>query len=252
MSYHVTAANSYNLHYIDQRIDDRIRELSTSSDQTSDLSRPILASSSGTAPDPISSDPTNTQSLTADALSSNISHADDTNRTRPAENGSEARGHVRVDVAIEHGSIANFCSCSCHWPVSVKTPDWLANTVGRLLLRWQRNPQSCKKASCRACSHFTRKTVHVQYYLPWWMMRSIIQLESGYTASRRLAISLKTTNMIPEDSNVFLLAQHNNLDGMRKLFSSGLASPFDITPNGRTPLHVSKLFRCIGILIEHQ
>jgi len=146
--------------------------------------------------------------------------------------------HVKVELTVEQDVIASFCSCSCHWSVAMKTPNWLANAVGMLLLRWQRSPQTCKRPSCRNCSKATRKTMRIQYYLPWWMMGRIVQLESGYNASRRLTISFKTSHIVPEDSNVFLLAQHNNLDGIKKLFSQGLASPFDVSPTGRTPLHV--------------
>ncbi|PVH70552.1 ankyrin [Cadophora sp. DSE1049] len=115
--------------------------------------------------------------------------------------------HVKVEFTVEQNAIAN------------------------------RSSQTCMRPSCKTCRKITSKRVRIYYYLPWWMMGRIIQLASGYNASRRLVVSFKASCVVPEDSDVFLYAQHNNLDGIRKLFSQGRASPFDITPTGRTPLH---------------
>jgi hypothetical protein len=231
--YHVTDPQ-----YIDQRISTRIQELMPPPEFALP---PVHASSSNTGhtiPTFAVEDVTMTSILTAEDLpliSTGLSPASTQNFvTSPISN----KRHVRVEMTVEQDVISSVCSCSCHWPSAMKTPNWLANAVGTLLIRWQRSPQTCKRPSCKTCSKMTQKTMRLQYYLPWWMMGHIIQLESGYNAARRLAISFRTSYVVPEDSTVFLLAQHNNLDGIRKLFSQGLASPFDVSPTGRTPLHV--------------
>lgn len=43
--------------------------------------------------------------------------------------------HVKVEFTVEQNAIANVCSCSCHWLGAMKTPNWLANAVGMLLIR---------------------------------------------------------------------------------------------------------------------
>ena len=56
---------------------------------------------------------------------------------------------------------------------------------------------------------------------------------SGHT------VSLRTPRSISSKSNVFMLAQHGNIQGMKRLFEQRLASPFDIShEEGRSALHV--------------
>jgi hypothetical protein len=74
------------------------------------------------------------------------------------------------------------------------------------------------------------------------MMGRLVEFESSWNASHKLKLSLRTSGIIPDNSLVFLYAQHNKLDGMKRLFSEHLASPFDISSKGRTPLHVRHLY----------
>ncbi|KAK0701285.1 ankyrin repeat-containing domain protein [Lasiosphaeris hirsuta] len=144
---------------------------------------------------------------------------------------------VQVEVTLTEDS-HNICECSCHSPLAVRTPSWLVDAVGRLLIRWYRSPETCAKCSIRACKVARNRMLSTQYFFPWWMtQRRLIELESGWSTRQRLSISLRTTNIIPDDSTVFLFAEHNNIDGMKRLFEQKLASPYDVSLRGRTSLH---------------
>lgn len=46
-------------------------------------------------------------------------------------------------------------------------------------------------------------------------------------------------NLRDPDEAIFIACQNRDVDTVRVLLKEGLASPFDLTPNGLTPLHVS-------------
>jgi hypothetical protein len=53
-------------------------------------------------------------------------------------------------------------------------------------------------------------------------------------------VSLSMPRVIPDNAPVLTFAVQGNLDGIKSLFSKGVASPYDVAlSNGRTALHVS-------------
>jgi len=45
-------------------------------------------------------------------------------------------------------------------------------------------------------------------------------------------------NMRDPNAPIFVACENRDLETVRKLLNGGLASPFDVTPGGATPLHV--------------
>ena len=150
-----------------------------------------------------------------------------------------ASEHVQVELNVSQSDFSKICGCVCHVPLAIKTPSWVGNAVGMLLVRWYTNPQECAYCRRRKCDTVQKDTISARYFFPMWMVSRFIELESAWTSSKRLSLSLRTSRVIPDDSHIFTYTQHNNLEGVKRLFRQGLASPFDISTKGRTPLHVS-------------
>ena len=51
--------------------------------------------------------------------------------------------------------------------------------------------------------------------------------------------SMISYNLRDPDAAIFIACQNGDLETVRQLLDDGLASPFDLTPRGDTPLHVS-------------
>lgn len=67
--------------------------------------------------------------------------------------------------------------------------------------------------------------------------------------------TLRFSPVVSADAPIFQFCRSGNVEGVRTLFKSGLASPFDATMNGYTPLHVSRPYLDvdhIGFYAEHQ
>lgn len=46
-------------------------------------------------------------------------------------------------------------------------------------------------------------------------------------------------NLRDQDAAIFIACRNGDIETVRQLLDDGLASPFDLTPDGATPLHVS-------------
>ncbi|PVH75271.1 hypothetical protein DL98DRAFT_593269 [Cadophora sp. DSE1049] len=66
--------------------------------------------------------------------------------------------------------------------------------------------------------------------------------------------SFRWYRMVSYDAKVFDYCMHGDVAGLQRLFSSGEASPFEIDPDGRTPLHYAALYarpEVCKLLVEH-
>ena len=149
---------------------------------------------------------------------------------------------IQVEGITEFSSMhITLCSCSCHSTLALKTPQWLGAAIGTLLVRYTRASfepcQSCGQKPCGGGSNSTFKT---HYYFPAWLLRQMMCVQLSWNSLNGHSVSLKTSRIISSNSNIFLFAQHGNIEGIKRLFEQKLASPFDISlEEGRSALHVS-------------
>ena len=61
---------------------------------------------------------------------------------------------------------------------------------------------------------------------------------NGMKTSRSWQYIITPYNLRPPDSLIFLACENRDLATVRRLLDEGLASPFDLSPRGATPLHV--------------
>jgi hypothetical protein len=91
-----------------------------------------------------------------------------------------------------------------------------------------------------------RDTVIISYVpKPHWHGTGLsITFRRAFEAGSRIHIppSMKTFNVVPYDAEIVLLVKRNDLDGVRKLFQTGKASPTDVPPSGHSLLSVRITF----------
>ena len=137
------------------------------------------------------------------------------------------------------------CSCNCHTTRALKTPQWLGSAVGTLSIQYNHTAsQSCKACNRRSCDNVSDNVLKTQFYFPSWFLHRMMAVQLSWSPMSGHTISLRTPRSISSKSNIFMLAQHGNIQGMQRLFEQRLASPFDISlDEGRSALHVSFLER---------
>lgn len=76
-----------------------------------------------------------------------------------------------------------------------------------------------------------------QFRLPWLFFKRRFEL-SLEQATSGWQLNLRICNVVPEDSSVFVYAKDGDTSGLRELFRSGQASPFDRDQYDRPTLWV--------------
>lgn len=93
-----------------------------------------------------------------------------------------------------------------------------------------------QKPDTAATEHRSEKKTFTLKSTGWWSSR-IIELQAIRQASH-WTFNLRPWQVVSPDSLLFAFCREGDLRNIQRLFSKGLASPFDITPDGDTALHV--------------
>ena len=133
-------------------------------------------------------------------------------------------------------SCSAFCSCVCHARVQLQTPSILHHLVGSLFVGYTGFPGMTPNCNERSCSRQTKVAGQFSYYFPTWLLARVFM--GNITPAPEML--LRVGNVIPSRSSVFHHAMLGSVDGIKKLFDQGLASPFDVAESGSSVLHVSQ------------
>ncbi|ORX96464.1 hypothetical protein BCR34DRAFT_497736 [Clohesyomyces aquaticus] len=133
-----------------------------------------------------------------------------------------------------------WCSCQCHKPFKMQSPQSLALLLGNLLITYSGfnvQPTRCTERSCRRQSV---PTVRVLYRFPAWFIQRMIYFAASISGMTGPSITLSMPRTVSPNALVFSYAVQGNMNRIQELFAAGLASPYDVAANnGRTALHVS-------------
>jgi ankyrin repeat protein len=81
------------------------------------------------------------------------------------------------------------------------------------------------------CAKSRAAKVSIEYWFPWGMLSStILRLQAGYQATTGTIFQLQTFRSVPDDAECVNFALNGNIEGLKHLFSNGLASPRDVSP----------------------
>ena len=133
------------------------------------------------------------------------------------------------------------CKCKCHNVHSFQSPSALHNLVGTLFIGYSgcpmRSLQRCTESSCLSQSTFR---AYVHYLFPLWFLTKSLTVTFMMMFPAQLQIALTVRRIVPSGAEIFLCERVQDIDGMKKLFSKGLASPNDSEIGGGSLLYVSQ------------
>lgn len=135
---------------------------------------------------------------------------------------------------------SEWCSCSCHKPYTMKTPESLHYLLGSLFVGYSGILGRRRKCDERTCQRQSIPTVRFSYYFPTWFLARVFQITLAMSYDKGPELVLNCPRVVPDDSPIIFQAVQGNLERIQYLFQKGLASPWDVAlSNGRTALHVS-------------
>ena len=131
------------------------------------------------------------------------------------------------------------CRCVCHDTRVFKSPSKLKDALGILFVGYSGYPlrtlQRCTELSCVSQSVFR---VYVHYVFPAWFLFKALMIAFNDFACGTINAALIVRRIVPRSSEIFRLVQLGDVDGVKELFRSGLASPNDSGSSGDTILRV--------------
>ena len=162
------------------------------------------------------------------------------------DNGKVGLSHfssVQIRMSREANSCGDWCSCSCHARQQLRTPHFMDQVIGSLLIGY--SGISVTKANCNefACKQRSYPSVHFTYFFPYWFLSRIITLSVRATASQGPELCLKVPRVRGRTEAVFRAAVSGDVEHMKSLLIKGFASPLDVSSSsGLSALHASIFF----------
>ena len=166
-------------------------------------------------------------------------------RKRSSSSGSSSSGQTIVEKgdedqewSLDTGFCCRACSCSCHRISRSATSPLYRELIGFLVMRCDGffNPsRTCDETTCR---RRPVTSIKFTYRFPPWLLDKAIHIILQRDRVGAPQLSLSCMRILPRDNTIFTYAVQGNIRGIKDLFSSGRASPYDMTDNyGWTALH---------------
>lgn len=143
---------------------------------------------------------------------------------------------IRIPTTVDRQQVCHrFCICRCHQKTTLASPSWTQRLIGALFIGYTSIPTpmaihpACDEKRCIQRQNWS---ITVNYYFPSWLLKRAILLRSRSSPTDGCMISVRTPRVVSATAAQFLLSRQGNVAEMKKLFSQGLASPFDIESDG--------------------
>ena len=152
-----------------------------------------------------------------------------------------SKGEPTVSLQLsqrQKGQCKRPCSCQCHRSSKFKTPDFLRQVTGQLLVGYSGISKFTLPCNEHACAQRQKALIRIQYSFPFWsLIQRMLTVVSYSGGARGPEQVLRMSRIRPGLDEVFIQVQSGNISRLQQLFSSGNASPMDASDTGWSLLH---------------
>jgi len=150
-------------------------------------------------------------------------------------------GFLEIETTAAGETCSSLCPCKCHTQGLINTPLWLQGALGALFFNYAGIPvfsaTHCNYPECRK-----RETPAIQftYFFPTWAVSRaiLLTLSADDLTGTGASICIRMPRLTAHDALGWQLVRNGNLSAVQRMFSTGVASPFDVDTHGRSLLHV--------------
>lgn len=151
---------------------------------------------------------------------------------------------IRISASLQHSNECQaWCNCACHIRRKLSTPPFLKKFIGQLFIGYTGIPlmeQHCDQFSCQQKRGSTN--IQVSYCFPSWFFAKMLSLSLKSAPLDGPQINLTIPRIVDEKAAIFSYARIGDVEGIKSLFETRIASPRDTSwIGGYTALHVSRL-----------
>lgn len=146
-----------------------------------------------------------------------------------SETGANAQT-VRVVTSL-HDPCRSWCPCACHTKRKLKlaAPGLMEGLLGRMFIGYSGLPLSKEPCDFRGCQDRQHATATVEYWFPSWFVSMNLRLHLTCLPRSGPEFQLSTTQRVADDSQSITFAMEGNIEGLKHLFTQGLAGPRDVS-----------------------
>ena len=146
---------------------------------------------------------------------------------------------VRLDRYISTCPVA--CNCICHATTKASTPAMIDRVLGQLFIGYAGLPLLNPRCDAEGCRKSRSPYISLEYWFPLgYFWSQIFRLQVAYRANFGPRVSLSTLRRVPNSALCVKYAMTGNIEGLKTLFTRGLASPIDVcSVRGYSLLRVS-------------
>ena len=148
---------------------------------------------------------------------------------------------VRVRLRGQTSNCPLGCNCICHVTRKASTPAMVDRVLGQLFVGYASLPFLTAKCDAEGCRKSKSPWISLEYWLPLgYFWSQIFHLQVTYQSNIGPKVSLSTLRRVPDSALCIKYALTGNIEGLRTLFTRGLASPMDVcSTRGYSLLRVS-------------
>jgi hypothetical protein len=121
------------------------------------------------------------------------------------------------------------CACKCHSTRELRSTSLMEPVVGQLFVGYVGQPRLRKVCSHARCKRTSTTTFSIEYFFPMWFLARIVMLVLSYQRGTGLQMQLRTLRYVPDSSQSITYVLSGNIEGLKSLFTRGLASPNDVS-----------------------
>jgi hypothetical protein len=146
---------------------------------------------------------------------------------------------IQIKASCYRRSCRPWCSCRCHVRRSIRSPSIATDFLGSLFIGYSGVPGLTQSCNEKQCSRRSQVRFITSYQFPKWMWTRA--LFTSFMTSRLYGpeMLVRVQNTISYVSETYQCCLNGEVGLLKKRFDNGLASPFDVDPEGVSLLHVS-------------
>ncbi|KAI4157520.1 MAG: hypothetical protein LQ342_008229 [Letrouitia transgressa] len=134
---------------------------------------------------------------------------------------------IRVRPA---GPCQSACPCQCHIQTSCSTPGVFDRILGQMFVGYAGLPLVNAKCDTASCEKNQNARISVEYWFPFaFVWSTILRFQMTYQPHLGPQFKLSTLRRVPDSAQCVHFALNGNMEGLKDLFRSGLASPCDVS-----------------------
>ena len=148
---------------------------------------------------------------------------------------------VRVRLNRYTSTCPVACTCICHTIIRASTTAMIDRVLGQLFIGYAGLPLLNPKCDAEGCRKSRSPWISLEYWFPLgYFWSQIFRLQVAYRTNFGPQVSLRTLRRVPDTALSIKYALTGNIEGLKTLFTRGLASPVDVcSSRGYSLLNVS-------------